>query len=120
MATTEQDLPEQTEGSALNWGPDAPRGGKAVMSRILKENATVPLFFGQTMIQSLRDVGYNHTTSALCEHIVLLKGGRVLANGPTKDTLTADNIRRLYDVDADVQFHQRAGHLTVVPIARAR
>jgi hypothetical protein len=39
------------------------------MNRILKENATVPLFFGQTMIQSLRDVGYNHTTSALCEHI---------------------------------------------------
>jgi hypothetical protein len=69
MATTEQDLSEQTEVSALNWGADAPRGGKAVMSRILKENATVPLFFGQTMIQSLRDVGYNHTTSALCEHI---------------------------------------------------
>src|SRR2546426_1925048 len=39
------------------------------MSRILKENATVPLFFGQTMIQSLRDVGYNTTTSALCEHV---------------------------------------------------
>jgi len=69
MATIEQDLPEQTEGNTLNWGPDTPKGGKAVMNRILKENATVPLFFGQTMIQSLRDVGYNHTTSALCEHI---------------------------------------------------
>ena len=33
-------------------------------------------------------------------------------------TLTAENIRLLYDVDADVQFHPRAGHLTVVPIAR--
>jgi len=51
------------------WGPDAPRGGKAVMNRILKEKATVPLFFAQTLIQSLRDVGYNHTTSALCEHV---------------------------------------------------
>src|SRR5262245_1284514 len=69
MTTTEQDSPEQAESSPLNWGPDAPRGGKAVMSRILKASATVPLFFGQTMIQSLRDVGYNHTTSALCEHI---------------------------------------------------
>src|ERR671919_645146 len=67
--TTEQDPHEQTDVSALNWGPDAPRGGKAVMGRILKDNATVPLFFGQTMIQSLRDVGYNHTTSALCEHV---------------------------------------------------
>jgi len=52
-----------------NWGDDAPRGGKTVMNRILKENATVPLFFAQTLVQSMRDVGYNHTTSALCEHV---------------------------------------------------
>ena len=39
------------------------------MNRILKENATVPLFFAQTLIASLRDVGYNMTTSALCEHV---------------------------------------------------
>src|SRR5713226_220436 len=69
MAITDQDSHEQTDVNALTWGADAPRGGKAVMARILKENATVPLFFGQTMIQSLRDVGYNHTTSALCEHV---------------------------------------------------
>jgi histidine kinase/DNA gyrase B/HSP90-like ATPase len=69
MATTEHEMHEQADVSNLNWGSDAPRGGKAVMARILKENATVPLFFGQTMIQSLRDVGYNHTTSALCEHV---------------------------------------------------
>src|SRR5258708_4624640 len=70
MATTDQTPPiDQSEVPALDWGPDSPRGGKAVMGRILKENATVPLFFGQTMIQSLRDVGYNHTTSALCEHV---------------------------------------------------
>jgi hypothetical protein len=39
------------------------------MNRILKERATVPLFFAQTLIASLRDVGYSHTTSALCEHV---------------------------------------------------
>jgi hypothetical protein len=55
--------------NTANWASDAPKGGKAVMNRILKEKATVPLFFAQTLIQSLRDVGYNHTTSALCEHI---------------------------------------------------
>jgi hypothetical protein len=27
-------------------------------------------------------------------------------------------VRRLYDVEADVEFHSRAGHLTVVPIKR--
>jgi hypothetical protein len=51
------------------WGDDAPRGGKAVFSRMSKENSTVPLFFGQTLISSLRDMGYNSTTSALCEHV---------------------------------------------------
>jgi hypothetical protein len=30
------------------------------MNRIVKEKATVPLFFAQTLVQSLRDVGYNH------------------------------------------------------------
>lgn len=57
------------DNGGLNWSPDAPRGGRAVMNRILKEKATVPLFFAQTLIASLRDVGYNHTTSALCEHV---------------------------------------------------
>ena len=52
-----------------NWASDAPRGGRAVLNRILKESATVPLFFAQTLVQSLRDVGYNNTTSALCEHV---------------------------------------------------
>jgi iron complex transport system ATP-binding protein len=56
--------------------------------------------------------------ATLCTELVLLKGGRVLAKGPTAETLTPANIRKLYDVDADVTFHQRAGHLTVVPIAR--
>jgi hypothetical protein len=66
---TNDQVQDQTEVSALDWAADAPRGGKAVMGRILKESATVPLFFGQTLIHSLRDMGYNHTTSALCEHI---------------------------------------------------
>lgn len=59
---------EPTE-SPINWSPDAPRGGRTVLNRILKEDAAVPLFFAQTLISSLRDVGYNHTTSALCEHV---------------------------------------------------
>ncbi len=57
------------EETVLDWSSDAPRGGRAVMGRILKEKASVPLFFAQTLVQSLRDVGYDHTTSALCEHV---------------------------------------------------
>jgi Histidine kinase-, DNA gyrase B-, and HSP90-like ATPase len=54
---------------APQWGPDAPRGGKTVLNRILKDGFKVPLFFGQTLVRSLRDQGYNSTTSALCEHV---------------------------------------------------
>src|SRR5262249_37945623 len=65
-----QTLPENASDLIYpEWGEDAPRGGKAVLNRIIKEKATVPLFFGQTLISSLRDVGYNSTTSALCEHV---------------------------------------------------
>jgi hypothetical protein len=51
------------------WGADAPKGGRQVLNRALKESAAVPLFLAQTFIQSLRDVGYDSTTSAICEHI---------------------------------------------------
>jgi hypothetical protein len=55
--------------SAVSWGDSAPKGGKSVLSRILKDGAKVPLFLGQTLVNSLRDMGYNSTTSALCEHV---------------------------------------------------
>jgi hypothetical protein len=63
------DQPEAFETFTTNWAADAPRGGRAVLTRILKESASVPLFFAQTFVQSLRDVGYNTTTSALEEHV---------------------------------------------------
>ena len=71
---------------------------------------------GTTMVISTHDL---NLAAALCKEIVLLGGGRVLARGATRDVLTAANVRALYGVDADVQFHARAGHMTVVPIARS-
>jgi len=55
--------------SALQLGHDTPRGARAVLGRFIKGGARVPLFFGQTLIHSLRDMGYNNTTSAACEHV---------------------------------------------------
>jgi hypothetical protein len=34
------------------------------------------------------------------------------------DVLTSAAVRELYDVEADVQFHRAAGHLTVTPVRR--
>ena len=66
---SETDVQNSVDVLNPEWGEGAPRGGKVVLNRIIKEKATVPLFFGQTLISSLRDVGYNSTTSALCEHV---------------------------------------------------
>lgn len=69
---------------------------------------------GTTIVVSTHDLNF---AAALCHRVVLLKQGRVLAQGPTAETLTGTNVGALYEVDADVQFHPRAGHLTVVPLA---
>ena len=70
---------------------------------------------GTTMVVSTHDL---NLAGVLCTELVLMKSGRVLAQGATRETLTAANIRALYGVEADVAVHPRAGHLTVVPIAR--
>lgn len=60
---------DRFDGEA-GWSPDAPKGAKAVFRRMLSDSvATVPLFFGQTFVRSLRDVGYTDTVSAVCEHV---------------------------------------------------
>jgi iron complex transport system ATP-binding protein len=56
--------------------------------------------------------------AAICDDIVLLDQGRVLAAGTTADVLTPAHLRQLYGVTADVQFHAQSGHLVVVPISR--
>ena len=71
---------------------------------------------GVTMVLSTHDL---NLAAALCRRLVLLKGGRVLSSGPTQDVLTSDSVRALYDVQADIQAHARAGHLTVVPLGPA-
>jgi hypothetical protein len=60
-------LDNAPESLVPQWGANAPRGAKAVLARVIKEGANVPLFLGQTLVNSLRDTGYNNTTSAVCE-----------------------------------------------------
>jgi iron complex transport system ATP-binding protein len=72
---------------------------------------------GVTLVLATHDL---NLAASLCSELVLVRGGRVLARGPTGDVLNRDTVRRLYDVDADVRFHPGAGHLTVVPLRRVR
>jgi iron complex transport system ATP-binding protein len=71
---------------------------------------------GTTMVVSTHDL---NLVATLCTEVVLLKDGRVLAQGATESVLTTENVRALYGVDADVSRHARTGHLTVVPLARS-
>jgi iron complex transport system ATP-binding protein len=72
---------------------------------------------GVTMAVATHDL---NLAAGLCEQLVLLRDGRVLAAGPTAEVLTRETVLALYDVEADVQFHEGAGHLTVVPLRRTK
>lgn len=69
LPNTDEHESAAAERFTPQWGPDAPRGARAVLARIIKEGANVPLFLGQTLVNALRDLGYNDTTSAICEHV---------------------------------------------------
>src|SRR5205807_7770620 len=74
MSETIQAIPPTDDTSPIpdapfSWGEKMPRGAKSVFTRIIKEGANVPLFIGQTLANALRDLGYNDTTSAVCEFV---------------------------------------------------
>jgi len=70
---------------------------------------------GVTMAISTHDL---NLAAAICRELILMRDGKVLASGPTDTVLTPENVRRLYDVEADVHLHSETGHMTVVPVRR--
>jgi iron complex transport system ATP-binding protein len=68
-----------------------------------------------TMVMATHDL---NLAASLCDTLVLMRNGRVIASGKTSDVLTSAMVRQLYDVEADVRLHELAGHLTVVPLGR--
>ena len=72
---------------------------------------------GMTIVVATHDLNF---AAGVCRDLLLLREGRVIASGPTAEVLTRESVRALYDVEADVTFHQGAGHLTVVPLRRIR
>ena len=78
------------------------------------------------VLQSTRGIGLVLSThdlnlaAAVCDRLILLRGGEVIASGTTAEVLTRDRISALYDIEADVRFHDGADHLIVVPMGRRR
>jgi iron complex transport system ATP-binding protein len=69
---------------------------------------------GVTIAVSTHDLNF---AASVCERLVMLRAGRVIAAGTTTEVLTPERIRALYDVTVDVQIHSASGHLNVVPLA---
>ena len=70
---------------------------------------------GVTIVVSTHDL---HLAAGICRDLVLLREGRIVADGPIADVLTSAHLRALYGVEADVHIHPGTGHLTVVPVRR--
>ena len=70
---------------------------------------------GLTLVIATHDLNF---AAGLCRTMLLVRDGRVLADGVTADVLTAASIAALYGVRADVRFYEPAGHMTVVPLGR--
>jgi iron complex transport system ATP-binding protein len=66
------------------------------------------------IVISTHDLGLAGT---LCDSLLLLRDGQVVASGPTDEVLTPRNVREVYGVEAEVIRHS-SGHRIVVPIRR--
>jgi iron complex transport system ATP-binding protein len=114
-------------------GPPADaRSAKAGILLLDEPTAALDLKYQLEIAALLRDLHDTHALSivlsthdlnfaaALCDTLVMMQGGRVLASGPVDDVLTPALIDRLYDVESEVTRHPRTGHLMVVPVGRSR
>ena len=81
----------------------------ALLTRLNRDRAV-------TIAVSTHDL---NLAASICNEVVMIRGGQVVASGPTADVLTSQNIRALYDVTADVHRHEASGRLMIVPLARA-
>jgi ABC-type cobalamin/Fe3+-siderophores transport system ATPase subunit len=70
---------------------------------------------GVTLLLATHDL---NLAASVCDRLVLMREGRVVAQGATSDVLTAARVREIYGVVADVRYHDRAKHLTVTPVSR--
>jgi iron complex transport system ATP-binding protein len=68
---------------------------------------------GVTIAVSTHDLNF---AASVCQRLVMLRAGRVIAAGTTAEALTPGNVRALYGVTADVHVHSATGHLVVIPI----
>jgi iron complex transport system ATP-binding protein len=70
---------------------------------------------GVTIVISTHDL---NLAAAVCRDVIMLRAGRVLAAGATREVVTAERIAQLYGVRADIRVNDATGQLLVVPVSR--
>ena len=53
-----------------------------------------------------------------CDSVILLNDGKIVAVGKSNETLTSENVRKVFGVDTIVKKHPVTGYLHVIPISR--
>lgn len=63
----EAERQESTKEHPLAFGPGALRGTARAAKGFVEGKTNVPLFWGSTLIKTIRELGYTNTTTAICE-----------------------------------------------------
>ena len=69
-----------------------------------------------TLVLSTHDPNF---AAALCDQLILLREGTIIASGPTKSVLTIEHLRELYGINTEITIHHKTGQLLVVPLTTA-
>ena len=64
-----------------------------------------------TVLAAVHDM---NMAAAYCDYLYAIRDGRVALAGTPEQVLTAEHIRDVFDVEADVSVHPRTGRLNVV------
>lgn len=72
---------------------------------------------GTTVVMVLHELNY---AARYADHMVVMSGGRIAAEGPPGDVLTVDSVRSAFGLEAEVIADPVTGGPLVVPKGRAR
>lgn len=72
---------------------------------------------GRTLLVVLHDL---NLAAAYADRLVMMKAGRIMHDGPPEEVFTADNLKQVFDLDAQVIREPVAGRPVCVPVKRAR
>ncbi|MBJ7275037.1 ABC transporter ATP-binding protein [Marinobacter salarius] len=70
----------------------------------------------RTLLVVLHDL---NLAAAYADRLVMMKAGRILHDGPPETVFTADNLKQVFDLDAQVIREPLAGRPVCVPVKRA-